>query len=63
MFSMMSRHGALRLKGADELPPHITRDEYLQMLEIAGTKHRPGPDKDYVQMARSVRDPLLLRLM
>ena len=63
MSSMIPLQGALRLKGADELPPHITRNEYLQMLEVARTKHALGPGKDYVHMARSVRDPLLLRLM
>ncbi len=48
---------------ADELPPHITLGRYLQMLEIARAKHALGPGKDHMHAGRSLRDPLLLRLI
>ena len=63
MVSMIPLQGALRLKDATDLPPHITRGQYLSMVDIARTKHDMGPGKRYVHMQRCIRDPILLRLM
>ena len=63
MVAMIPLQGALRLKDATDLPPHITRAQYLSMVDIARTKHDIGPGKRYVHMQRCVRDPILLRLM
>ena len=54
---------ALRLKEYDKLPPHITRTQYLDMLDAVERKHSVAGQ--WAKKARYYRDrdKLLLRLM
>ena len=65
MASMIPLGGALRLKSSEELPPHITREQYLEMVETAKKKHDSDgyTRRTYVHLVRGRRDPLLLRMM
>jgi integrase/recombinase XerD len=51
--------GQIRLKDYDKLPPHITYEQYRQMLDAIDEKYRKKTDKS--EYFRS-RDRLLLRL-
>ena len=55
--------GALRLKEYDQLPPHITREQYLSLLSAVEKKYSSAGQ--WAKKARYYRDrdKLLLRLM
>ena len=55
--------GALRLKEYDQLPPHITREQYLRLLDAVDRKYSSAGQ--WAKKARYFRDrdKLLLRLM
>ena len=65
MASMIPLNGAMKLKSSSELPPHVTREQYLEMVETAKQKHDwdARARRNYVHLVRGRRDPLLLRMM
>ena len=53
--------GQIKLKDYDKLPPHITYEQYRQMLEVVDEKYGSRKKSDKSEYFRS-RDRLLLRL-
>ena len=55
--------GALRLKEYDQLPPHITREQYLNLLNAVERKYSSAGQWAKKAKYYRDRDKLLLRLM
>ena len=55
--------GALRLKEYDKLPPHITREQYLRLLDAVDRKYSSAGQCAKKARYFRDRDKLLLRLM
>ena len=62
---MIPLNGAMKLKSSAELPPHVTREQYIEMVARARQKHDwdAYTRRTYVHLVRGRRDPLLLRMM
>ena len=58
------RRGDLALKAPSDMPPHVTKEQYEAMLELAYQRMRKGMENgEQWEMRIGMRDALLLRLM
>ena len=58
--NIVPRRGDLTLRGYDELPKHITREQYRAILNIAYKRMR---DEDEYRARMGMRDAVMFRLL